>query len=525
MRSATVFLPFVACLGTNVLGTPSVYDLTERQNRADNLTLNRERADAVKAAFEYAWDGYYTYAFPHDELHPIANSYSDSRNGWGASAVDAFSTALVMQIPTIVDQILEYIPTIDFDNTTTQVSLFETTIRYLGGMLSGYDFLKGPLANLTSNATAVDALLKQAERLASNLAFAFDTPTGIPSNNLYFNPQGTDNATDNGIATIGTLVLEWTHLSDLTGNVTYGELAQKGESYLLNPQPASSEPWPGLVGTNVNLTTGLFEDAEGGWVGGDDSFYEYLIKMYVYDSTRFASYKDRWILAADSTIAHLASHPSTRPDLTFVAMFNGQQLLFESEHLACFDGGNFILGGLVLNEQKYIDFGLALVNGCEDTYTSTLTGIGPEIFAWVTNGTSLNDTVNPQPPADQLAFYEKAGFWITDSYYVLRPEVIESFYYAYRATGDQIYRDWAWNGFVAINASCRTGSGFAELLDVNADPPGFSDFQDSFLFAEVLKYSYLIHASDDVWQVNHNGVNEWVFNTEAHPFKVAGPAI
>lgn len=59
------------------------------------------------------------------------------RNGWGASAVDALSTALVMQIPEIVDTILEFIPTINFDKTDTEVSLFETTIRYIGGMLSG----------------------------------------------------------------------------------------------------------------------------------------------------------------------------------------------------------------------------------------------------------------------------------------------------------------------------------------------------------------------------------------------------
>lgn len=51
--------------------------------------------------------------------------------------MDAFSTAIVMQIPEIVDTILNYIPTIDFDVTTEQVSLFETTIRYIGGMLSG----------------------------------------------------------------------------------------------------------------------------------------------------------------------------------------------------------------------------------------------------------------------------------------------------------------------------------------------------------------------------------------------------
>ena len=176
------------------------------------------------------------------------------------------------------------------------------------------------------------AILVQAQNLANNLSFAFDTPTGIPVNNLYLNPQATDGSTTNGIATIGTLVLEWTRLSDLTGDKTYGDLAQKGESYLLAPQPASSEPFPGLVGTNVNISNGVFLDAEGGWVGGDDSFYEYLIKMYVYDPVRFASYKDRWVLAADSTIQYLASHPSTRPDLTFTAMFDGQELLFVSEH-------------------------------------------------------------------------------------------------------------------------------------------------------------------------------------------------
>jgi hypothetical protein len=44
-----------------------------------------------------------------------------------------------MQIPDIVNTILEFIPTIDFDQTCDQISLFETTIRYIGGMLSGMD--------------------------------------------------------------------------------------------------------------------------------------------------------------------------------------------------------------------------------------------------------------------------------------------------------------------------------------------------------------------------------------------------
>jgi mannosyl-oligosaccharide alpha-1,2-mannosidase len=34
-----------------------------------------------------------------------------------------------------------------------------------------------------------------------------------------------------------------------------------------------------------------------------------------------------------------------------------------------------------------------------------------------------------------------------------------------------------------------------------------------------------VNEQDNVWQVENNGVNQWVFSTEAHPFKVAGPPI
>ena len=191
------------------------------------------------------------------------------------------------------------------------------------------------------------------------------------------------------------------------------------------------------------------------------------------------------MLAADSSIANLTSHPSSRPDLTFLADYNGINLIYASQHLACFDGGNFLLGGQVLGRQDYIDFGLALVNGCHATYASTATRIGPDAFAW-------NDSA---VPSEQTAFYKASGFYLTNPAYVLRPEVIESYYYAYRITGNATYQDWAWDAFVAINATTRTESGFSSISNVNAADGGTkTDLQESFLFAEVLKYSYLIHA-------------------------------
>ncbi|KAF2235910.1 glycoside hydrolase family 47 protein [Viridothelium virens] len=536
MKASTLPLAAAATLIQSSLAAPASqppsYPSGSGNGSSGGDALADYRAGQVKDAFLTAWDGYFTYAFPNDELHPISNTFSNSFGGWGASAVDAFSTAIVMELPDVIDTILNYIPTINFHQTAggEEISLFETTIRYLGGILAGHDLLTGPLSQYASNTTAVHALLGKAQELADVLKFAFVTPTGIPHNGLYVENQTIDTSDNNinGIATIGTLVLEWTHLSDLLGDTQYADLSQKAESYLLNPSPATSQPFPGLIGTNVNITSGQFLDASGGWIGGDDSFYEYLLKMYVYDPTRFSSYRDRWIAAADSTIQYLASHPSSRPDLTFVAEFDGKSLIYQSEHLACFDGGNFILGGLVLGEQKYTDFGLALVAGCEDTYNSTLTGIGPEVFQWTVGSAnaSCSDSENsncPGVPADQAEFYERAGFYITNSNYILRPEVIESFYYAYRATKDQKYREWAWNAFVNVNTTTRAGSGYAELNNVNAPGGGAkNDFQDSFLFAEVLKYAYLIQRPDAEFQVNDDGKNFFVFNTEAHPFKVVG---
>ena len=282
--------------------------LRGRQSSTTSSTVEEQRAAAVKDAFTFAWNGYFTTCKGQDELEPVTNTCSNPRNNWGASAVDALSTALVMESQPIVTDILDYIATIDYTSTTTEVSLFETTIRYLGGMLSGYDLLKGPLAQLVTNSSTVNTLLTQSKSLADSLRFAFNTPTGIPSNNLYFDGQTSDGSTTNGLATIGTLCLEWQRLSDLTGDPSYGDAVQKAESYLLKPMPEVDEPFPGLVGTNVNTSNGMFVDATGGWNGGDDSFYEYLIKMYVYDSSRYSNYSDRWIIAADSTIKYLTSN-------------------------------------------------------------------------------------------------------------------------------------------------------------------------------------------------------------------------
>lgn len=195
-----------------------------------------------------------------------------------------------MGLPNVVNDILDFIPTVDFSvsKDNQYVSVFETTIRYLGGMLSAYDLLHEPsFSHLVKDQKKLQSLLKQSESVANHLSFAFDTPSGIPSGNVFFGNRSHDEQSVNDLADIGTLVLEWTRLSDLTGNKTYAELSQKAEKHLLNPMPKSDVPWSGLLGTNVSLETGQFQDALGGWIARDDSFYEYLMKVNV-SSTPYA---------------------------------------------------------------------------------------------------------------------------------------------------------------------------------------------------------------------------------------------
>lgn len=229
----------------------------------------------------------------------------------------------------------------------------------------------------------------------------------------------------------------------------------------------------------------------------------------------------RWIKAADSTIKYLTSHPTSRPDITFVAQYsNANSFNLNQGHLTCFIGGNFIFGGQALGRTDYINYGLALTSGCHETYDKTPSHIGPEQFSWDKSRIAPTDTA-------KLAFFAKNGFFVTSGYYILRPEVVESYYHAYVYTGDQKYRDWAWEAFKAINATCRTSSGYTGVPDVSQANGGDKkavDNQESFWFAEVLKYFYLIFAEDSPVGFK-KGQQSWVFNTEAHPFKVVGECV
>ncbi|KAF4973188.1 hypothetical protein FSARC_440 [Fusarium sarcochroum] len=471
------------------------------------------RAATIREVFRFSWDSYEKYAFPHDTLRPIEQAWENDRNGWGATAVDGISTAIIMNEAEIVTKILRQIAKTDFTRTTIDdqaISLFESTIRYLGGLLSD--------KHLT------DTLLVKAQSLADSLSIAFNTPSGVPDDEIVFNPvpRRLGNP-DNSITCVGTLVLEWTRLSDLTGNIKYAALAQKGQAHLLNPKPEGFR-LPGLVGSYVRLTDGEFEDYQAGWGGGSDSYYEYLIKMFAYDPVEFAEYGKSWISAVESSMQYLASHPTTRPELTFLGEFRGNSTVPMSSHLASVCGGSFIYGGLLLQNQTLIDFGLELSKSYYEVYRQSPSRIGPETFRWVDDHQpATKPATNRQPPRKWESFYQSAGYWPTNGEFILRPETIESLYYAYRATGDEKWRTWAWEAFEAVYEMTRVEGGFSGLRNVmvkSKDNINRVDKMESFWLAETLKYLYLMFSDDAEYQMKSDGQMKYVLNTEAHPLKI-----
>ncbi|KAF5311118.1 hypothetical protein D9619_007980 [Psilocybe cf. subviscida] len=484
---------------------------------------------AVQKIFTDSYAAYKEFAFGHDDLSPVSQSFSDGRNGWGATIVDAMSTMKIMGLNAshfrgrdLFNEAVNFTANIDFSRSQTSdtVSVFETTIRYLGGLLSAYE-----LSN-----QQFPILLQKATEVGDKLAFAWVGNNDIPFGFLDFSTNTPQIATSN-IAEAGTLSLEFETLSKHTGNQTYLGLALKSVSHIANlvcitlarqvlmPHQGCSRQLTlssGLAAQGIDPASGEFVGGYVTWGGGSDSYFEYLIKHARLSNTNDNTFADTWHTAVDSSLKNL-QRTSTVGNHLYLADFDDSRTIRHiGSHLACFYGGNWLLGGKLLNNQTIVNTALQLVDGCWNTYAGDATGIGPEAFAYIS--ADGNFTGGGNPSADQIAFYKKHGYYITASDYILRPEVLESNFYAFRVTGDTKYLDRAASAVASFNKFLRTPTGFAGLNDVNSLNGGLIDDTESFWFAEVLKYLYLTF--DDP---NHISIDKFVFNTEAHPF-IAPPA-
>ncbi|KAF8190449.1 glycoside hydrolase family 47 protein [Pholiota molesta] len=465
-----------------------------------SATANRA---AVVQLFTESYGAYKEFAFGHDDLLPLSKSFTDDRNGWGATIIDGMGTMYIMGLNDLFLEAVNFSSTIDFSKSQTPdtVSVFETSIRYLAGLLSAFEL----------SGQKYPILLEKAKQVGDKLAFAWVGSNDIPFGEVVFATNTPQVATSN-IAEAGTLTLEFETLTKYTGNQTYADLALKSAAHIAN----LAAPLPGLAAQGIDPSTGEFVGGYVTWGGGSDSYFEYLIKHARLSNTDDNLFADTWHTAVDSSIKTLLK-TSTVGNHVYLADFDDTRTIRHvGSHLACFHGGNWLMGGRLLNNQTIVNIALELVDACWNTYAGDATGIGPEAFAYISS--DGNFTGGDPITAEQLTFYNKHGYYITSSDYIQRPEVLESNFYAYRVTGDSKYLDRAASAIQSFNKFLKTPTGFTGLNDVNNVAGSLIDDSESFWFAEVMKYLYLTF--DDP---NHISLDDWVFNTECHPF-LAPPA-
>ncbi|KAJ3068553.1 Mannosyl-oligosaccharide 1,2-alpha-mannosidase IB [Podochytrium sp. JEL0797] len=452
-----------------------------------------EKAEQIKEMARHAWLGYTKYAWGYDDLKPVKKL----PHNWYPSSpmlntpVDSLDTLFILGLKDEYEAAKELVLSkLDFSKMTDRISVFETTIRIVGGLLGAYDLDGDP------------RLLAKCVDLADRMMPAFDTPNGIPlnflnlSSGVAYDYNGGFNGV--GLAAAGTLQLEFQYLSDVTGDPKY----QKAALYVWEQMQSMNLNVPGLFPDWLD-TTSLFAPGWSFQIGGmADSYYEYLLKVWL--STGDEKYYTYFTTAAHSIANYMVATSSDKthiyiPVTDIQKKGNSFQSSYRNQfpHLACFAGGMFALGGAAAKgnghwEQNF-QVGSELTDTCWSMYENSKTGIGPDLV----DGESLK---------------------ARDPTYKLRPETVESLFYMWRLTHDPIYRERGWAIAESIEKYCRNeDGGYFGLKDVNNLKSLPWDKQESFFIAETLKYLYLLFTDDDTIPLE-----KYVFNTEAHTLSVRG---
>lgn len=446
----------------------------------------------------------------------------------------------------------------------SKVQVFETVIRGVGGLLSAHLFAIGELPipgyvprPVQDSGPSDDPLelppiiwpggfrydgqlLRLALDLAQRLLPAFYTPTGIPYPRVnlrsgipfYVNSPlhralgdeaarepsgGRREITETCSAGAGSLTLEFTVLSRLTGDARFEQAAKR----------AFWEVWRrrsdiGLIGNGIDAEHGMWIGPHAGIGAGMDSFFEYALKSHILlsgqetpavnvSTTRRRStspsvpaddnhwldpgslhgplppemhssdaFLEAWHEAHASVKRHLYTDRSHFPYYANSHRATGQPYTMWIDSLGAFYPGLLALAGEV---DEAIEANLV--------YTALWTRYSALPERWSIRENNVEAGI---------------GWWPG------RPEFIESTYHIFRATRDPWYLHVGEMVLRDIGRRCHAPCGWAGLQDVRTGEK--QDRMESFFLGETTKYMYLLFDP-------HHPLNSldaaYVFTTEGHP--------
>ncbi|OBT94752.1 hypothetical protein VE01_06234 [Pseudogymnoascus verrucosus] len=387
-------------------------------------SLREERRDLVRDEFLHAWQGYKKYAWGHDEVGPVKGGFRDPFCGWAATIVDSLDTLWIMGLKDEFEEALETVEKIDFTTSPkTSIPVFETTIRYLGGLLGAYDI----------SAAKYPVLLTKATELGEILMSIFDTPNRMPVLHYRWQPHSASErhraAGSSNFAELGSLTMEFTRLAQLTGEHKYYDAVARITNALVEWQergteikgifpdsvdasgcnatyvpPEEKSSTPSQNATEKLIPRRPFTEEEicrpqgltpgpqrqsFSMGGGQDSTYEYFSKMHLLLGGLETTYSTLYTNTMDAIRSHLLYRPLIPGGRN--VLFSGKvqvnpylpddknhEKIYEVTHLTCFIGGMVGMGAKLFGLDDDLSIAAKLADGCVWAYEATKSGVMPE---------------------------------------------------------------------------------------------------------------------------------------------------
>ncbi|KAJ6187458.1 hypothetical protein N7519_002366 [Penicillium mononematosum] len=479
-------------------------------------------------------------AWGADELAPLSSSLRN-KWGWGATLIDNLDTLWIMGMHDEFKKAVAAVTHIKFEDTQSpEINTHELNIHLLGGLLAAFDL------------SADAKLLGKAIELGDMLYAAFDTPNRMPI--IHWNARKAVRREEQLVgesvlgAELGSFTLEFTRLSQITGDPKYFDAAQRVMELFDNKQDTTK--LPGLWPVSVNAREGIFDDNVFTLGAEASSLYKSLPGAYALLGGKVPMYRRMY----ENVTLTAAGHNLFRPmnpegkdvlisgTVRVVTADNGNQQIHlepQMQYRSCFAGGMFALGGALLNIPGHQEIAHKLVDGCIWAHRVIPLRIMPESFDVVPcasqkscpwsewhwkqevwkNANRLEPEPDPNLNVDTFIRDHRLpkGFTgISDTAYNLRPEVIESIFTLYRVSGREDLLDAAWDMFQAMQSATQTKNGNAAIGDVT-DEGGemtLKDSMDGMWMSQTLKYFYLMFSPPDLISLD-----EFAFNAGGHPLK------
>ena len=409
----------------------------------------------VRAQMAWTWHHYAERCLGQDQIRPVSGTGAAFffRNGppLGLSIVEALDTLYLMGLDAELAQGVRWIADNLHFEIDGEVQLFETGIRMVGGLLSGW------------GATKEKKLLALARDLADRLSPAFaKSLTGMPYRFVNLKTGAVRDARSFP-AEIGTYIAEWGMLGKALGEKRYFDMAKRATKALFDRRSSIN-----LVADTIDIETGEWQSRRATVGPPTDSYLEYLW--------------DGWQLFADPDFKHWYDIHAAAIAKYQAAELNGQlwfpQVDFETgalldhhqSELAAFYAGLLAQGGDFKRGKAY----LASWAGVQARY-----GVLPEGYDYAK---AAPDRVTNQ----------------------LRPEFVDSCLNLFLLEPDERWRRLARIHFETMKETSRTRYGFTVIDDIMTRPMKQGDLCPGYWWSEQMKYYWLLFSDTDRFDYKTN---------------------